>query len=70
MDLPLENLIGDFAKELHELRHEAGLTQEDVSLATGLTQAQISNIEHGLVNPRLDTIIRLAQFYNKSLRLV
>lgn len=70
MNLPLESLIGAFTKELYNLRIEAGLTQDEVALATGMTQPQISNIEKGLVNPRLDTILRLAQFYNKSVRLV
>lgn len=70
MDLPLENLVGTFTKELQELRNEAGLTQANVASATGLTQSQISNIERGIVNPRLDTVIRLAHFYKKSVRLV
>lgn len=49
-----------FGQRLRELRQKYGVTQEQLSLATGLTEGYISNMERGLKVPSLTTILRIA----------
>lgn len=49
-----------FGKRLRELRKKAGITQHDLALSSGLTDAYISNLENGFAVPSLTTILRLA----------
>ena len=43
-----------------DARNSAGLTQKQLSEKTGITQADISNLESGKANPSLRTLQRLA----------
>jgi transcriptional regulator with XRE-family HTH domain len=47
------NLIG--------CRTAAGMTQEQLSLESGVATAQISRIENGRANPETETLVRLAE---------
>jgi transcriptional regulator with XRE-family HTH domain len=49
-----------FGRRLRELRQKYGLTQQQLSIATGLTEGYISNMERGQKVPSLTTILRLA----------
>ncbi len=49
-----------FGERLRELRQKAGMSQEAVAQASGLTKAYISNMETGIKVPSLTTILRLA----------
>jgi len=49
-----------FGRRLRELREKYGVTQKQLSIATGLTEGYISNMERGLKVPSLTTILRLA----------
>jgi transcriptional regulator with XRE-family HTH domain len=49
-----------FGRRLRELRQKHGVTQEQLSVATGLTEGYISNMERGLKVPSLTTILRIA----------
>jgi transcriptional regulator with XRE-family HTH domain len=49
-----------FGRRLRELRHKYGVTQQQLSIATGLTEGYISNMERGLKVPSLTTILRIA----------
>lgn len=49
-----------FGRRLRELRQKYGVTQEQLSIATGLTEGYISNMERGLKVPSLTTILRIA----------
>jgi transcriptional regulator with XRE-family HTH domain len=49
-----------FGRRLRELRQKHGVTQQQLSAATGLTEGYISNMERGLKVPSLTTILRLA----------
>ena len=49
-----------FGRRLRELRQKYGVTQEQLSLSTGLTECYISNMERGLKVPSLTTVLRLA----------
>jgi len=49
-----------FGRRLRELRQKYGVTQQQLSVATGLTEGYISNMERGLKVPSLTTILRIA----------
>jgi transcriptional regulator with XRE-family HTH domain len=49
-----------FGRRPRELRQKYGLTQQQLSIATGLTEGYISNMERGQKVPSLTTILRLA----------
>ena len=49
-----------FGQRLRELRQKYGVTQQQLSAATGLTEGYISNMERGLKVPSLTTILRIA----------
>lgn len=53
-----------------EARRGAGLSQRELSRRSGVPQAAISRIEHGLVSPRTETIDRLLRACGMDLELV
>lgn len=50
-----------FGQVLGQLRREAGLSQEDLALKSGVHRTFVSDIERGIKAPALGTIERLAQ---------
>jgi transcriptional regulator with XRE-family HTH domain len=44
------------AAAIQQLRHQAGLTQEDLAFASGLTIASVSRVECAITNPNWTTI--------------
>ena len=59
--------IGSRIAEVRELRH---LTQEELALRTGLTQGNISRIEHGKYSVTLDVLFRIAQGLDCEIALI
>jgi transcriptional regulator with XRE-family HTH domain len=59
--------LGD---RLRSYRHLAGLTLKEVAHFTGISLSFLSDLEHGRSDPSLDTLRRLARFYNVSADLV
>jgi transcriptional regulator with XRE-family HTH domain len=49
-----------FGQRLRELRQKSRITQRDLAVASGLTEAYISNMENGFAVPSLTTVLRLA----------
>jgi transcriptional regulator with XRE-family HTH domain len=49
-----------FGRRLRELREKYGFTQHALALASGLTDAYISNMENGFAVPSLTTVLRIA----------
>lgn len=49
-----------FSVNLRDLREAAGLTQMQLSNASGVHTTEISRLERGERNPRLTTIVKLA----------
>ena len=49
-----------FAENLAIFRQRAGLTQEELAFQASTHPTWISHLESGRLNPRLDTITRLA----------
>lgn len=54
------DIVNRLADRLIKARELAGMTQKQLSEATGIYQADISKIERGLANPSLFTLKRLA----------
>ena len=50
-------------------RKEQNLTQADLSLRTGINQADISKLENGNKNPSLKMLKRLAEGLNMDLKI-
>ena len=80
LDKRLEN--EDFRKEYENIqpemniiraiiatRKEQNLTQADLSLRTGINQADISKLENGNKNPSLKMLKRLAEGLNMDLKI-
>lgn len=53
-------------KNFARLRHERGLTQEEVAARSGFSQQYISGLESGRRNPTIVTLFELAQALNVS----
>ncbi|MCC6095545.1 MAG: helix-turn-helix transcriptional regulator [Eubacterium sp.] len=59
----------DITMSLIQARKKAGLTQEELSQKTGISQADISRLENGSRNPSLALLNRIAKALNASLRI-
>lgn len=55
------------ASRLRTARESAGFSQEDVEEALGITQAALSNYEHGVRMPGLLRAVALAALYGVTL---
>lgn len=49
-----------FGERLRDVRLKRGVTQQALAVAAGMSEAYISNMEHGLKVPSLTTIIRIS----------
>lgn len=49
-----------FGQNLKQLRKARKMTQEDLASVTGLSLQYISEVERGIANPKLETILRIA----------
>ena len=56
-----------FARNFRRARKEAGLTQQDITKATGLTQPYLSDVENAKSTINLDNANVLAAAVGKSL---
>ena len=59
----------DIIQSLIDARANQNITQHELSLKTGIPQADISRIENGTRNPSLSTLKKLAQGLGMQLRL-
>ena len=50
-------------------RIETGLTQKELSEKTGISQADISRLEHGTANPSIKTLQRIAAALDRKLSI-
>ena len=58
----------NFSDRLHELRILNNIKQSEISSLLGITDRQVRKYEYGdAVNPKMDTLIALADFFNVSL---
>jgi transcriptional regulator with XRE-family HTH domain len=49
------------ANGLRQLRQERGLTLQAISVLSGITAAEASMLERGLIRPKPETIVKLAR---------
>jgi len=56
-------------QELAQERKKLGVSQEALAKVTGIDQAEISRIEHDLVDPRLGTYLKLLEGMGLALRV-
>lgn len=56
-----------FSENLLKLRTERGLVQTDVANAIGVRVLTYQHYEHGQREPRLSTLVALADFYKITL---
>ena len=52
-----------FASKLKKARTEAGFTQREVEKETGITQSVLARYETGKLEPNIETLGTLADFY-------
>lgn len=50
-----------FARNFRRARRQMQLSQREVAERTGVAQSHVSEIEHGLIDPRVGTLVRLAR---------
>ncbi|QDK42619.1 transcriptional regulator [Bacteriovorax stolpii] len=53
--------------ELHVLRAERKITQQELADAIGVTRATVNALEKGNYNPSLELAFRLSLFFEKSI---
>lgn len=56
-----------FHNRIKQIRQEIGLTQSYVSAQTGINQSKLSKYETGELEPSLEQLGTLAEFYNVSI---
>jgi transcriptional regulator with XRE-family HTH domain len=59
-----------FGERLRAARREAGLTQEQLAERAGIDRAAVSEIERGLRDARLSTLLRIESVLGARLDLV
>ena len=59
----------DITRAILEARLREGLTQNELSEKSGISQADISRLENGTRNPSLALLKRLAEALNSTLRI-
>lgn len=58
-----------FEFALISARQAAGISQQELSMKSGITQADISKMENGKANPSVRTLRKLATAMGKTLRI-
>lgn len=56
-----------FGQKLKHARNKTGFTQREVSKETGITQSLLARYETGKLEPNLETLGTLADFYGVSI---
>jgi transcriptional regulator with XRE-family HTH domain len=63
----MSKVMSFFAGELKKRRKQAGWSQEEFSEKTGISKAQISEIERGIANPSIGSLEKIAEVLQVSL---
>lgn len=63
-DNHMQNYKKTFGNHLKHLRKAAGMTQKDLAAASDLSLQYISEVERGVANPKLETLLRIAEGLN------
>lgn len=57
-------------RRIAEVREEAGMTQLELSVRTGLQQSNLARVESGRYSTRLDTLAVIADALGRKVELV
>ncbi len=63
------NVYSEIIEQIKSIRTAEKLTQKDLAKRSGLTQANISNIEKGIAKPTVDSLKKIADALGKRLRI-
>lgn len=63
-----KDLKEKFGARVKHLRRTNGLTQRDLAESSGISPEYMSRIERGLASPSFDTIARIAESLDRSVR--
>jgi transcriptional regulator with XRE-family HTH domain len=55
----IDGALAAFAARVAHLRHQSGMTQEQLAARAGLEQSNLSKLERGENRPLIDTVLRL-----------
>lgn len=61
------DVFEEIRNQIINARNDSGMTQKELALKTGLTQANVSKIEKGLSHPTIDTLLKIASGLDKRL---
>lgn len=59
--------LNEISNRIKQCRNKIGLTQEEVAEKIGLTYSSYTKIENGLVGLSIETLLKIAEFYDISL---
>ena len=59
-----------FPSRLKSLRVQTGVTQKAIAEGIGVAPVSLQRFEYGTVKPKLDTVTRLADFFDVSTSIV
>lgn len=54
-------------ERLKELRIQNGVTQKAIADGIGVTPVSVQRFEYGTAKPKLDTVVRIADFFKVSI---
>lgn len=54
-------------ERLRALRLQKRLTQRAIASGVGISEGTVQKFEYGVAKPKLDTVVRLADYFNVSL---
>ena len=66
----VENSVAEIVKEMKRVREDKHLSQLDLSLASGVSQTMISQIESGKKVPTLSTFLKLCSAMNVGAEVI
>lgn len=61
------DIYEEISKEIVEVRKGNKLSQKELAQMTGLSQANVSRIEQGIVKPTIDSLLKIANATGKRL---
>ena len=61
-----QKFLDSLGKRIFELRKEKGMTQEELAEKLGTLHNQISRLENGMVNPKITTLLKVAEVLGVS----
>ena len=66
-DLPRDDVYKEIQQLIVSERKKQKVTQKELAHRTGLSQANISNIENGVTRPTIDSLQKIAEALGKRL---